>query len=423
MPRSSGTYNLPAGNPVVTSTPISTTWANSTLTDIANELTNSLPRDGTAPPTANIPMGNFKLTGLANGTLAQDAVTLSQLQAGGSQWLTSGVTPTFVNTTSFTLAGDQTGQFQVGRRLKLTETAGTVYGYILSSVFTSVTTVTVVLDAGVLDSGLNVVQYGILTPNNSSIPSKLTVQSISTGRASIVQNATTMDLFALSNIIDGTGSSVVLTSIVNAPQAGATRSFYPIVGTTITNNAMFAVDGGANYVTLAGDRIDFEAITTSTYKVHINKFSGALIGSSTSIPTTGTYTSGDIVIDKTSTLGEISGWKRVTTGSGHVLGTDWVVFGGFGVGQTWQNLIGSRAIGTTYTNTSGKAKMVNATATMSSGTASLIMTVGGEQITGAPSLNVVSQVAAILVLIPVGATYVLSASPGTATLGIWKELA
>jgi hypothetical protein len=90
-------------------------------------------------------------------------------------------------------------------------------------------------------------------------------------RSSIVQNATTMDLFALSNIIDGTGSAVVLAAIVNATQAGAIRSFYPIAGTTITNNAMFSVDGGANYVTLAGDRVDFEVITTSTYKVHITK--------------------------------------------------------------------------------------------------------------------------------------------------------
>jgi microcystin-dependent protein len=275
LPRSSGTYNLPAGNPVVNGTPISSASENSTLTDIANELTNSLPRDGTAPPTANIPMGSFKLTGLANGTLAQDAVTLSQLQAGGSQWLTSGVTPTFVNTTSFTLAGDQTGQFQVGRRLKLTETAGTVYGYILTSIFISITTVTVVLDSGVLDSGLNQVQYGILTPNNSSIPSKLTVQSINTGRASIVQNATTMDLFALSNIIDGTGSAVTITAIVNAPQAGATRTLYPITSTVIVNNAMFALDGGANYTTQAGDKVEFEAITISTYKVHITKANGA----------------------------------------------------------------------------------------------------------------------------------------------------
>lgn len=47
MPRnSSGTYTLPAGNPVVTGTTISSTWANTTLSDIASEMTDSLDRSG-----------------------------------------------------------------------------------------------------------------------------------------------------------------------------------------------------------------------------------------------------------------------------------------------------------------------------------------------------------------------------------------
>jgi len=41
-----GTYTLPAGNPVEPATAITTQWANSTLTDIATALTNSLSRDG-----------------------------------------------------------------------------------------------------------------------------------------------------------------------------------------------------------------------------------------------------------------------------------------------------------------------------------------------------------------------------------------
>lgn len=43
---SAGTYSLPPGNPVIPGTPISSTWANSTLADIANELTSSLDRQG-----------------------------------------------------------------------------------------------------------------------------------------------------------------------------------------------------------------------------------------------------------------------------------------------------------------------------------------------------------------------------------------
>lgn len=47
-----GTYTLPAGNPVVTGTTISSTWGNTTLTDIATALTDSLSRSGLGGMTA-----------------------------------------------------------------------------------------------------------------------------------------------------------------------------------------------------------------------------------------------------------------------------------------------------------------------------------------------------------------------------------
>jgi len=43
---SAGTYSLPAGNPVVTNTLIASTWANPTMTDLANAITDSLSRSG-----------------------------------------------------------------------------------------------------------------------------------------------------------------------------------------------------------------------------------------------------------------------------------------------------------------------------------------------------------------------------------------
>jgi len=53
----SGTYTLPAGNPVVTGTTISSTWANSTLTDIQNAITQSVSADGQTPITGALQMG------------------------------------------------------------------------------------------------------------------------------------------------------------------------------------------------------------------------------------------------------------------------------------------------------------------------------------------------------------------------------
>jgi len=49
----SGTYTLPAGNPVVTGTAITSSWANTTLSDIAAGLTQSVAADGQTPMTGN----------------------------------------------------------------------------------------------------------------------------------------------------------------------------------------------------------------------------------------------------------------------------------------------------------------------------------------------------------------------------------
>lgn len=58
----SGTYSLPAGNPVVTGTTISSTWANNTLNDIATALTASIANDGQTPILNNQNWGGFDIT-------------------------------------------------------------------------------------------------------------------------------------------------------------------------------------------------------------------------------------------------------------------------------------------------------------------------------------------------------------------------
>lgn len=75
----SGTYTLPAGNPVVTGTSIASTWANTTMTDLANALTDSLAADGQTTMTGNLKMGANKITGLADGTLTTDGVSKGQM--------------------------------------------------------------------------------------------------------------------------------------------------------------------------------------------------------------------------------------------------------------------------------------------------------------------------------------------------------
>jgi hypothetical protein len=100
----SGTYTLPAGNPVVTGTTISSTWANNTLSDIASALTDSVAADGQTTMAGQLDLGNNKIINLANGTNSADAVTFSQLNtaiAGVNGRILQTVTATF-NTRSDT---------------------------------------------------------------------------------------------------------------------------------------------------------------------------------------------------------------------------------------------------------------------------------------------------------------------------------
>jgi hypothetical protein len=71
----SGTYSLPVGNPVITGTTISSTWANNTLTDIANALTGSLAADGQTTASGNLNMGTNRIINLADPTASQDGAT------------------------------------------------------------------------------------------------------------------------------------------------------------------------------------------------------------------------------------------------------------------------------------------------------------------------------------------------------------
>lgn len=90
----SGVYSLPAGNPVVTGTTISSSWANTTLSDIATALTGSVAADGQTPMTGPLAMGSNKITGLATGSASGDAVNYAQF-----------ATPTFTGDVTVTSVG------------------------------------------------------------------------------------------------------------------------------------------------------------------------------------------------------------------------------------------------------------------------------------------------------------------------------
>ena len=85
----SGTYTLPT--PALNSgDTVSSTENNTFRNDIAAAFNKTATRDGQTVPTANLPMGSFKLTGLAAGTTNGDSVRFEQIPTASSLGLVIG---------------------------------------------------------------------------------------------------------------------------------------------------------------------------------------------------------------------------------------------------------------------------------------------------------------------------------------------
>lgn len=235
------------------------------------------PSTDTDPPTSPIwTIDNIR--GINDTTVSQD------------QWISYGGAPTFVSGTSFTLVGDQTTAFHPGRRLKSTNSGGTIYSTIVSSAFAAVTTVTVVNDSSPLDAGLSAVSYGLLTADNPSTPLladsfpivsgssdktkklRLEVDGNTTATTRVatppdydfrimsqthgadIASATgagTLNLdTATGDLVDVTGTTGI-TAITLAEGKTATVRFTGIL--TLTNGASLVLPGAMNITTVAGD--------------------------------------------------------------------------------------------------------------------------------------------------------------------------
>lgn len=116
-------------------------------------------------------------------------------------------------------------------------------------------------------------------------------QAINEARANITMDATLMNLWAGPSILDGTGTAPTITSMVDAPQAGARRVLYPTPGSVLTHGATFDIDGNVNRTAAAGERWEFIAKSGSvnTFRVHVTKDDGTPVDLTNSGVTPGTY--------------------------------------------------------------------------------------------------------------------------------------
>jgi hypothetical protein len=145
-----------AGQPVTPGTVISSTTFNALTTDLAGGLTNAITKDGQTTPTANIPMGGFKITGLGAATNPNDAVRLAQLQGGSFSYMTVTGTDALIGSLTPAIA---------------TYTVGAIYSFIVQNTNTSAVTINIdgVGVRPILRNGTDPLQAGDLEAGNIAV--------------------------------------------------------------------------------------------------------------------------------------------------------------------------------------------------------------------------------------------------------------
>lgn len=110
MPRnSSGVYSLPAGNPVVTGTTISSTWANTTLADLAAAMTDSLSRSGDGAMLAPLLLDDGAIGAPALSWGNETTSGLYRAGAGDFRWSIAGADTLQLNTNGIRISNGAVG--------------------------------------------------------------------------------------------------------------------------------------------------------------------------------------------------------------------------------------------------------------------------------------------------------------------------
>jgi len=196
------------------------------------------------------------IAGPGIGITGTGVVTISNTQ---TEWVDAPTTPTYISSTSFSVTGNQTVTYNPGRRFKALCTAGLVYGTIISSVSTTLTTVNVVCDGtSALDSGLvAAVSLGILNGTPTSAPAVFGTQPITLAAAATVNIGAAPTSTV---VITGTTGNVVINAF-DTVNAGVIRNVVISLAastdtiTLIYNATSMLLPGGVSLVLYNGDTL------------------------------------------------------------------------------------------------------------------------------------------------------------------------
>ena len=280
----SGSYSLPEAA-LTNGTTADATVVQSNFDDIATALTGSLAKDGQTVPTANLPMGGYKHTGVADGSARTQYATLGQLQDGAPFYAAAGGTADVITLTiapaitayaigqTFwikTGAGANTGAVTLNINglgagaVKWPDDTALVAGDLPASAMIEVTcqAVTPVFH---LMSGVRV---GGLLKSGGTMTGTLVMSgaAINQAKGADIASATTTDIGAATgNYVDVTGTTTI--TGLGTVQAGTERKVRFTGALTLTHNATSLIlPGAANITTASGDVADFVSLGSGNWR-------------------------------------------------------------------------------------------------------------------------------------------------------------
>lgn len=179
-----------------------------------------------------------------------------------SEWVATGLTPSYISASSFSVAGNNTSLFQPNRRVKIAVTAGTVYGYVVSSTFGGgITTIVIGVDSISLDAGISAVSVGLLDSVNLSSPQQYLILSAPI----TVPSAATTPIGAATSInviVSGTNNI----SAFDTVSSGIIRLVKFSGALTLINSAALLMPSGQNYTTVAGESALFRSLGSGNWE-------------------------------------------------------------------------------------------------------------------------------------------------------------
>jgi len=189
------------------------------------------------------------------------------------------------------------------------------------------------------------------------------------------------------------------TGVPAAPTASAGTNTTQLATTAFVTAAVTAYDTS---LTVSASQIEADAVTTAkildasvtSAKLANSGVTAASYGTSSAVPTIAVNAKGQITSASNTSIPLL------------------------GVGQSWQNLVASRALGTTYTNATSKPIMVSVRCTQSSSVVITTLIVDGIEVAWNSANGAGPNGLGVCTIVPAGSTY--SAINGT--LLSWAEL-